>query len=264
MIRVLDELPIGANSPDTVYTTLRTYQRMGGTAHYLYFEKHIQRLNDSLKILGSSTRVDESKIRQAIALIEHNSSITGDLRIKVIITPESKAVYTFAIEPLTTPSSSDYQNGVHVLSHPYLRNRPEAKLYGFVSVQNQIRADTEKDAEEILMLGENEELLEGLSSNFFTIIDGILRTAGKGVLHGITRQIVLDLAMRHAIQVDFNPVTMNDLDHVEECFITSTSRGILPVVEVDNKVIGSGFPGPITSKLMIWFDSEIGQLISPI
>ncbi len=263
-IRLLQDLPRESNSPGTVYTTIRTYCRLGGIAHYLFLEKHIQRLNDSLEINGSSIRVDGSRIKQAVALLDQNTSIRGDLRIKIIIIPECEEVYTFIVEPLTTPGLTEYTNGAQVYTHRYVRNKPEAKTFGFVNVQNQIRAETDKDAEEILMLGEKDELLEGLSSNFFAIKRNRLRTAGKGVLRGITRQIVLDLAMKHGLQVDYTPVEFQDIGQIDEAFITSTSRGILPVVGIDQNVIGSGIPGPITKKLMIWFDSEIMDLIQPL
>ncbi|MCY4525968.1 MAG: aminotransferase class IV, partial [Anaerolineaceae bacterium] len=86
-------------------------------------------------------------------------------------------------------------------------------------------------------------------SNFYGVLDGELRTAGTDVLAGITRGIVLQLAP-DILPVNLSAMLLDDLSRVEEAFLSSSSRGLLPVVRVDEQVIGSGRPGPVTLALV--------------
>jgi branched-subunit amino acid aminotransferase/4-amino-4-deoxychorismate lyase len=93
-------------------------------------------------------------------------------------------------------------------------------------------------------------ILEGLSSNFFGVRGNSLWTADEGVLNGITRKVVMDEARKAGIPVHFTPLELDELKSLDEAFITSSSRAVLPVVQIDEWVIGSGAPGPITKTLL--------------
>src|SRR5262249_40292023 len=104
-----------------------------------------------------------------------------------------------------------------------------------------------------LLVGEEGALLEGLSSNFFAWHEGELRTEEERALDGVTRSIVLEVAMS-SVPVRREAVRLADLPRVAESFLTSASRGILPVVAVGGRSIGSGRPGPLTMRLTKLFD----------
>jgi branched-chain amino acid aminotransferase len=92
------------------------------------------------------------------------------------------------------------------------------------------------------------EILGGISSDFYAAIDGVLRTAGKDVLEGITRQIVLQ-ATASVIPIEYRPLKVSEIDRVTEAFITSSSREVMPVIQIDEQTIGSGQPGSIAQTL---------------
>ena len=92
-------------------------------------------------------------------------------------------------------------------------------------------------------------ILEGISSNFYAVLKGVLRTAGEGVLEGITRHIVLQEAA-DVISIDYHPIRASDLTQVGETFITSSSREVMPVVQIDAQIIGAGRPGPVSQTLL--------------
>jgi branched-chain amino acid aminotransferase len=257
-------LPAEAENPSTVYTTLRTYHRSDGTARYLYLEKHIERLNNSLSFEGSGQQVDPVVLTSLLKAVEKNSRINGDLRIKILVVPQNMVEVYFSVEPFSSPDPAAYRDGVQVLTTHFMRQNPKAKMYSFVDEQARIRSQMRQEAEEILMVNDRQEILEGLSSNFFGIIRNELFTAAEGVLNGITGQIIVDLVQRNGIKLTFKPVTLNEVDQLTECFITSTSRGVLPVTRIEQLTIGKGSPGPVTLRLMTLFESEIESLIKPI
>jgi branched-chain amino acid aminotransferase len=118
-------------------------------------------------------------------------------------------------------------------------------------------------AYEGLITGPKGEILEGLSSNFYAVLDGELRTAEEHVLHGISRRIVLEIA-EHRLPVDLQPVTLADLPDASEAFMSSSSRGILPVIAVNDTIIGNGKPGPVTSELVQAYDAWVEDHLEPL
>src|SRR5262249_22513977 len=100
---------------------------------------------------------------------------------------------------------------------------------------------------------------EGVGYNFFIVTDGVIRTAGdRGVLQGVSRGTVFDLAREMALPVveeDFQPY---DVYTADEAFFTSTSPCILPVTRVDRRPIGDGRPGPITARLLRAWSETVG------
>ena len=99
------------------------------------------------------------------------------------------------------------------------------------------------------MVGPSGEVLEGLSSNFFAIRDGVLITPDEGILPGLTRSLILDEAQKAGIPVRFEGLPVGDLRSLDEAFISSTSRAVLPITTIEGQPVGTGSPGPITQQL---------------
>jgi branched-subunit amino acid aminotransferase/4-amino-4-deoxychorismate lyase len=102
------------------------------------------------------------------------------------------------------------------------------------------------------MIGEDGVVLEGLSSNFFAVAKNTLHTEEARVLIGVTRSLVLEVA-QPVLPISTQAITLAELPTASECFITSVSREILPVVQIDDVTIGNAKPGPITQTLMKQF-----------
>jgi D-alanine transaminase len=100
-----------------------------------------------------------------------------------------------------------------------------------------------------------------MTSNFFYVaqVDNLpyLGTAGEEVLLGITRETVIELAHQKGLEVEYKPLRLDEIEAVREAFITSSSRGIVPVVEIDNIPIGQGRPGPITQRLIAAYEPYV-------
>jgi branched-subunit amino acid aminotransferase/4-amino-4-deoxychorismate lyase len=114
------------------------------------------------------------------------------------------------------------------------------------------------------MIGEDGCLLEGLSSNFFAIKDGAIYTAEAGVLSGITRSMVLNAISEKHLPLCLQGICVSDIGKLNEAFLTSASRGILPIVAIDNQPVGDGHPGPITRLLMDGYEELVNQNLETI
>lgn len=106
--------------------------------------------------------------------------------------------------------------------------------------------------DEAILLNPNGFVSEGTSSNVFVAYDGKLRTPDRnhGILPGITRAVILQLAAQLNVTALEKEVSLSELQDADEVFLTSSIRGIVPVVEIDGIKIGQGTPGTITKKLM--------------
>jgi D-alanine transaminase len=94
-------------------------------------------------------------------------------------------------------------------------------------------------------------IMEGAATNFFGVVDGIVRTHPRTntILPGITREVVLELAAQLGIAVREEPLFVDDLERLSESFLTGTTNDVMPVVEIDGRPVGDGRPGPIAGRL---------------
>ena len=100
----------------------------------------------------------------------------------------------------------------------------------------------------------NGQITEGPGFNLFALRGGHLMTPARGVLLGITRQTVIDLAETLNVKVEAGPVSESDLRGADEIFLSSTAGGVMPVSQLDGKPVGDGGPGPLTWRIreMYW------------
>jgi branched-chain amino acid aminotransferase len=199
-----------------------------------------------------------------------------DLRIRVVLDLEvAPGEIYLMVELLKTPPTDAYDSGVQVITCRLQRDNPKAKLTASIPVADKIRGQLPTGVEEALMVDEAGRILEGLTSNFFAVKDNEIWTNEESVLSGITRLLVLDEAVRIELPVNFRSITITEIPNLEEAFITSSSRGILPVKQIDRILIGSGLPvcpgqsvspghsvypgqpGPTTKRLMDCLEDRI-------
>lgn len=235
------------------YTTFRTFSGRG----VLRLDEHFHRLEASSKIAGFPLKVDSERwrgeLREAIGQSPHE---TARIRIMVPFSTQKQMVHFF-ISALSVPGQDKREKGVEIVTHQFHRSTPEAKLTGFIQETDQLRKSLADGIEEVVMIDGEQRFLEGLTSNFYAVIDGEIFTAGEGILPGITRQIILEIAQSAGIKVRFSAVRLAEMHHFEEAFITSSSRAVLPVTKIDAAQIGDGKPGKITRKLMELYELRV-------
>jgi branched-chain amino acid aminotransferase len=151
-----------------------------------------------------------------------------------------------------------------VVTSELSRDMPRAKLTRFSARADRERQTLPFGAHEALMVDDLGCILEGLSSNFFAVKAGSLWTADVGVLPGTTRALVLELVDELGIPLHLECIPSDKLPEFEEAFLTSVSRGVLPVRQVGETVIGSGAPGPLSRRLMGAYEVRLAEELEEI
>lgn len=251
------QLPAGG------YTTFRTWNK----TQVFRLTDHFLRLEESARLTGRPVAINYDAVRCALrkALQDfyqasgvNNTSDTADCRVRLILDlTETPGAFFLLIEPLSVPSEKDYSQGVQVVTRWMQRENPKAKQTAFIETASQVRQALPANVNEALMIGENGRVLEGLSSNFFAVWEGEVWTAEEGVLSGITRQVVLECINEAGIPLHLEGIWRYSLDEISEAFITSASRSILPVTQIDGKLVGNGHPGFITKTLIGLYRQKI-------
>lgn len=228
--------------PGGAYTTFRTFQRY----RVLRLNEHFLRLEETARLAGHNVSLDRERIRTAL---RHTIAAfpAGETRVRVTLDLEQEVgVLYLMLEGLHMPSDIDYARGVQVVTYHLQRQNPKAKLTSFIETASRVRQSLAAGVNEAVMIGEDGLLLEGLSSNFFAVKEGVIWTAEQGVLSGITRSLVLEAVQKLRIPLRLEGLPAKTLPLIEESFITSASRAVLPVTVIDGNTIGAGQPGPVS------------------
>ena len=244
-----------ARLPHGAYSTLRTY---GGDG-VVCLADHLRRLEESAAAPGQPGRLDALAARAGLAAA-----------IRAASCPESRVRLTWApprlfaaVEPFEPLPAEMYENGVSCVTVPVRRDNPRAKDTRFLETARASYGALPPGRHEGLLVGEDGALLEGLSSNFFAVCAGILHTEDERALAGITRTLVLEAA-RGVLPLATTALRVEHLPEATEAFITSASRGVLPVVRVDEVRIGNGRPGPITAELRRKYEAIVERETEPL
>ncbi len=247
---------------DSVYEVLRTY---GGSA----FEpgRHFRRLRASAARLGFEVpSSDADLLRQVEALLARAGE--GESYLRIIVTRGvGDCSYDFSRvagptvvmiqKALASYPVRHYEEGIRVAAVGIRRNHPRALDPAIKSsnLLNNILAVREAQArgcDEPLLLNHEGFLAEGASTNLFIVWEGALMTPplSAGILAGITREVVLELVAGLGIACHEKPLHKDALLGADEAFMTSTTREVVPVRQVDEDLIGDGRPGPYTCQIM--------------
>jgi branched-chain amino acid aminotransferase len=247
---------------DSVYEVLRTY---GGRP----FEpgRHFRRLRRSAARLGFDVPADDVQLlAQVDALLARAPG--GESYIRIIVTRGvGDCSYNFERvqgptvvmlqKPLPPYPARHYEEGIRVAAVGVRRNHPRAldpaiKSSNLLNNILAVREAQSRGAEEPVLLNQEGYLAEGASTNVFVARDGELRTPplSAGILAGITREVVLEIVSGLGIPCREQPLHVDDLVRADEAFMTSTTREVVPVCQVDESLVGDGRPGQLTRRAM--------------
>jgi len=255
-----------------VYETLRTYRR-----EPFLFDRHMRRLRRSADMLALPVREDDAsmlaKVRQTMAALAE----PGEAYIRILVTrgvgdltynPAACPTPTLVIivKPFPGQLERTFKEGIRIALASVRRNHPQAlnpqiKSNNLINNALAMQEAIKRQGEEALMLNQAGEIAECAQSNFFLVRGGRVLTPplAAGLLPGVTREFVLDLARGLGLDAAEARLTPEDLGTADEAFITGTTREITPVVAVDDVKIGSGQPGAITKRLMDEFARKVAR-----
>lgn len=224
----------------------------------LFFEYHMERLINSIKILNFQLpRLLKIK-EQVINLLHKNPIAENNLRISLIYKNESTFDTLIYFIPSTYPTETQKREGVEVKLLKAMRDNPNAKVENTMlrETANEIIAKTK--CYEVLLVNDQGFITEGSRSNVFFIKDNTFYTAPLSmVLGGITRLVVIDLIGKLGLRLSENPVSINEIGSFESAFLTGTSPGILPIAQIEGLKYDTNHP--TTSLLSFNYNKALNE-----
>ncbi len=234
--------------------------------------RHLGRLNRSL----SELRMKRPMSDKALGIIMRETIRRNRVRDGLVYLQITRGVQRrdFAYPPEDHPRSviclarnvslkkaeATAQKGISVYTTPDIRwKRPDIKAVGLLPAAMGRQAAIDAGAHEAWFYDEHGCITEGASCNAWIVDAGgdlITRSAEFGILRGITRSVVFDLAEREGVQIIERSFTIDEAKQAREAFITSATSIVMPVVRIDQTQIGDGKPGPLTLKLRNLFHTQ--------
>lgn len=256
---------------DGVFEGMRSYS---GSVFRL--DEHLDRLWQSAAAIQLKIPVSKEEMAAAVnETLAANRIEDGYIRLVV-----TRGAGTLGLDPnrcdqpqviiitdlITLYPDEFYQDGLEIVTARTIRNHPQALDPQIKSLNylNNILAKIEgleAGCVEALMLNHQGEVAECTGENIFIVRDQQLLTPPleAGILHGITRATVMELARNDGIDVVETTISLDDLYGADECFLTGSAAEVVPVIKVDGNVIGDGTPGPITARLTGLFRQAVQQ-----
>lgn len=247
---------------DGVFEGIRAYD---GTVFKL--QEHVERLYKSARVIDLQIPyTPEETVEAVVETVRANGFPDGYIRLVVTrgegdlgLDPDhcsEPTMFIIAADIELYPEEA-YEQGLELVTVPTRRNAPEAinpRVKSLNYLNNILGKMEAKLAgfEEGIMLDDQGYVVECTGDNIFVLDDGIIRTPPPhvGVLEGITRDVLIELARDEGYTVEEVPLNRYDLYVADECFVTGTAAEVLPVVEIDGRTINEGRPGP-TAKTLI-------------
>jgi len=246
---------------DGVFEGIRVY---GGKVFRL--RQHLDRLYESARHIHLEIPLTKEKLADAVTdTVRVNARAEGYIRLIVTrgagylgLDPRKTTdpQVIIIVDEISLYPRELYENGLNLVTVPTSRNHPNALDPRIKSLNylNNILAKIEAvqaGCVEALMLNHKGEVAECTGDNIFVVKRGVLQTPppDAGILEGITRNAVLELARAANIPARETALTRHDVYTADECFLTGTAAEVIPVVKCDGRVIGNGKPGPVTRQL---------------
>lgn len=231
-------------------------------------QEHIQRFFESAKVIRLKLPMTAEQLSRAMYDTMRANGVTGDGYIRLVVTRGVGALgisirrtanptIIIIVDKISLYPAEVYERGLHCVISSISRNHvnalnPRIKSLNYL---NNVLAKAEAQAvgaDEAIMLGIDGHVCECTGDNIFIIRRGELLTPGRweGILDGITRGVIMELARKRGMTVMETSLVRHDLFTAEECFATGTAAEIVPITEISQVPIGDGKPGRITKQLM--------------
>lgn len=247
---------------DGVFEGIRCYN-----GNVFKFSEHIDRLYDSARAISMKIQLTKDELKDAVINTLKANNLK-DSYIRLIVT---RGVGKLGLNPFNCAESQIiiitdfiqlyskelYEKGLDAIIVSTIRNHSNALNPNIKSLNylNNILAKIEcinAGATEGIMLNKDGYVAEGTGDNIFIVKNNEVLTphTSAGILIGITRNVVMELAKEAGMTVREEQLTRNDLYNADECFLTGTAAEIIPVVNLDGRKIASGKPGKVTLSLL--------------
>src|SRR5262245_6906337 len=246
-----------------IYETMRTYH-----GRPFLFDRHMRRLRRSASMIDLALPFSDAELAAQIRATQEAAKLDGEAYIRVLVTrgvgeltydlratPNPSIV--IIVKPQIDPPAEAYDRGVRVVLVDVVRNHPATvnpmiKSNNLMNSALAMQQALRSNAFEGVMRNYKGELTECTTANLFIVKNGVALTPPleAGLLPGITREFLFDVGKDVGVEVAEKVLGDEDLFRADEAFLTSTTRELVPIVTVNDRMIGNGRPGPVTWKLL--------------
>lgn len=222
------------------------------------WDDYWKRFENSAKLLKLPLPVNQEEAAKILADL-HALSGEAEVAFRFVLTggyaPDSVHVvepnFLIRTEALPQDNPAGLLKGIKVLPYPYVRDLPEIKTTNYVHMVLMADALKEQGAADLLFHKDG-EVSELTRSNFFIFRGDTLITSDSNILNGITRKVVLELAAEH-FNVEVRPLAYSELETADEAFTTSSTKWVMPIVQIGDNPVGDGKAGKRTLLLQDLF-----------
>ena len=278
VISVLDH---GFLYGEGVYEVVRTYERRP-----FLLDRHLQRLRRSARMIAMDVPFTDAELGGKLGEVtaaffeQADNRAVADVYVRVLVTrgvgeisydPSAcgQPSLVIIVKPLAGLAPEVYERGVKVVIVSIVRNHPCSinPLIKSNNLLNNALAAQEayrRGAFDAVLRNFRGEIAECSIANLFVVKDGRLVTPPleAGLLSGITRGFVLELCPGAGVPVEQKVLRDDDLYEADESFLTSSTQEVVPIVQVDDRTIGSGRPGPVTKRLLDAYRQRVREMTS--
>ncbi len=224
-----------------------------------FLDEHIKRLMASGEKIGLSLPWTMDEIKAIVRETLKKNLQTAEANIRIVITagsspdfltPSGTPRLIVMVTPIKKLPQEWYTKGVKVITIVQERPLAGAKVTAYIPAAMALKQAQKSGAVEAVYINSQNQALEGTTSNLFAFFGQTLVTPpSKGILKGITRQLILSLA-EDLFQIEKKTVLLDQLLTADEVFITGTNKGVVPVIQINDTLISKGKPGKNTKKLI--------------
>jgi len=256
---------------DGVFEGIRIY-----SGKVFRHQDHIDRLYESARAIRLEIPLSPEAMKKAVEeTVAANQIVDGYVRLVVTrgagslgldIRRTSHPMIIIIADTISLYPEEMYEKGMEIITASTIRNHPGALSPRIKSLNylNNILAKiegTDAGCAEALMLNHLGHVAECTGDNIFIVKKGVLLTppTDAGILEGVTRNVVLELAVKAGIETQEKTLIRHDIYVAEECFLTGSAAEVIPVTKLDGRPIGEGVPGPITRQLRAKFQEYVRQ-----
>lgn len=232
--------------------------------------EHLIRLQESARKIGLQFPWTLDEMR-SIVMSTLRKNVYPDATIRIVvtggpsrdfITPDGKPRLIVIVSPAAALPETWYTSGIKVIVTSLERTVPGAKSINYLDATIALKEARDQGAIEALYMDSSGYVKEGTTSNLFAFYANRLVTPGTNILSGITRKAILKIA-EPLFAFDIREIPVNELLSADEVFISGSNKAIVPVIQIDDTVIGDGAPGKNTRILMQRFHDYIRQSTTP-
>ena len=232
---------------------------------FFRLDDHLSRFARGMEMLRMTVPYGRAEIRDILLECVRLSGLR-DAYVEVVCTrgvppPGSRDprecqnnLFAFAVPFVWIADPEKQERGLHATIGSVQRIQPEAvdptvKNYHWLDLVTGLYEAYDRGGETVILVDREENVVEGPGFNVFAVKDGAVFTPDRGVLEGVTRRTVMELAAEREIPLETRKVPAREVREADEVFVTSTAGGVIPVTRVDGVPVGGGAPGPVTLRL---------------